>query len=213
MAGKSAMPLLLAAGAVALMMGGKKKKTAATKEVYVPPKDEPTVYIPETPPAKQKPIAGKKKPAGNPPHPGNEWDPIYWGEEPSPPGSVNAALENIREHFQKLGYPVDIGPWPMNVLGPKGTGEYTNKPGSSPAMGKVGGGDDVPNPTVTKFQKEYNGVSRMNKLDKVFPNVNMGGVYADGKVGPHTLNALRLAFTKSAKWQEFVHQAKNKGWV
>jgi hypothetical protein len=206
---KSAMPLLLVAGGAALLLGTKKKKksSTATKEdtpYDLPEYNEEEVYIQPDPEPKERP---SDIPAGNPPR-GDTYDAGYWGS------TSDERLENIRVHFIYLGYSVEIGPWPMNVLGPKGDHELTNKDGTK---GKLGGDDDQPNETVRDFQRNYNQVSRLNKAEKYFPS-NMGGLAKDALVGPYTLNGLRYAVEelKAGKaggktWNDLISQAELKG--
>ncbi len=217
---KSAMPLLLVAGGAALLLGTKKRKkkstpstgttdTTGTDTPYdLPEMDEEAVYIP--PPPQPKPRASDV-PAGNPPR-GDTYDAGYWG------GTSDERLEKIRGHFLYLGYAVEIGPWPMNILGPKGEHELTNKDGTK---GKLGGDDDQPNETVRDFQKNYNQVSRLNQAEKYFEPVgqaSMGGLAKDALVGPYTLNGLRFSVEelKSGKaggktWNDLITQANLKG--
>lgn len=195
---KSALPLILGAGAIALIATGKKKKK--TKSSDVP--DEPPPYIPDLPPA-PKPKPDSKRPSGNPPR-GDSYDGNYWGS------NSEERLASIRQHFVELGYQVEVGPWPMNELGPKGTVELKNKSGS---MGKLGGDDDKPNATVARFQRDYNIVSRLNKAEKIYPQ-SMGGLADDGLVGPYTLNGLRFAVEElpgGKKWKDLLQQAALKG--
>ena len=103
----------------------------------------------------------------------------------------------------------------MNKLGPKGTLELENKDGTT---GKLGGDDDIGNPIVKTFEKNYNQVSRLNKAEKVF-SASMGGLNVDaGFVGPYVLNGLRYAveqinagLTQGKKWQDLVQMATLKG--
>lgn len=206
MAGKSAMPLLLVAGGAALLLGGKKKKKKTTTgggeepTPYQPEEEEIEPYIPPSPaPKPQTP----SRPAGNPPG-GDSYDGDYWG------ATGDERLISIRQHFVDLGYPVEVGPWPMNILGPKGNVELTN---IDKTKGKLGGGDDVPNATVKKFQHEYNMVSRLNKAEKLYAQ-SMGGLDEDGYVGPYTLNGLRYAVDNlpgGKTWNDLLLMATNKG--
>lgn len=203
---KSAMPLFLALGAGALLLGTKKKKSIeaeAPDSPYDLPGDPP-IYVPPAPEPKAKP---SDIPAGNPPR-GDQYDGGYWGS------TSDERLISIRTHFNYLGYPVEIGPWPMNILGPKGDFELTNKDGT---MGKLGGDDDQPNEIVRDFQKNYNQVSRLNKMEKYFP-ISMGGLDKDALVGPYVLNGLRYAVEelKAGKaggksWSDLIQQAVLKG--
>lgn len=205
------MPLLLVAGGAALLLGTKKKKKSTTSSgttddtPYDLPKLDPdAVYVPSTP--EPKPTA-PDIPAGNPPR-GDQYDAGYWGS------TTDERLSNIRGHFLYLGYAVDIGPWPMNTLGPKGDFEMTNKDGTT---GKLGGDDDQPNEIVRNFQRNYNQVSRLNKAEKYFPS-SMGGLAKDALVGPYVLNGLRYSVEelKAGKaggksWNDLISQANLKG--
>jgi len=210
MAGKSAAPLLLLAGGAALLLGKKKKKSSSkadTGPTYddLPSGDDTTPYDIPTKPA-PKPSA-PDRPSGSPPR-GDQYDAGYWGSTPEERRTA------IREHFKYLGYPVEVGPWPMNILGPKGSEEMENIDGTK---GKLGGDDDKPNETVRLFQKNYNQVSRLNKAEKIFP-AKMGGLDKDGLVGPYTLNGLRYAVEelKAGKgggktWKDLISMAELKG--
>lgn len=210
MAGKSAAPLLLLAGGAALLMTGKKKKksTGKTTPSYddLPADDfpEPDPYIPPSAPPKPP---TPSRPSGNPPR-GDGYDGAYWGS------TSEERLISIRQHFRDLGYNVEIGPWPMNKLGPKGTVELENKDGTK---GKLGGDDDQANAVVEDFQGNWNQVSRLNKAEKIFA-ASMGGLNKDGLVGPYTLNGLRYAveqinagLSQGKKWQDLVQMAVLKG--
>ena len=219
------MPLLLMAGAAAVMLGGKKKRTsgggggggAADDTGYVPsdtggevPADTKQ-YEPYTPSPKPKPATQtSNRPAGNPPPGDASYDGSRWGKD------SEARLTTIRDFFKALGYPVEVGPWPMNVLGPKGTVELTNEPGSEPAMGKLGGEDDVRSDTVKLFQSDYNKISRLNRTEKFYTaeGGNLRGLDKDGMVGPYTLNGLWYAakyLPGGKSWQDLLQQATLKG--
>jgi len=205
---KSAFPIILAAGAIALAMsGGKKKpKKKSSSDGFMPDDfiiDEygADEYVP--PPAPAKPKTDPSRPSGNPPR-GDSYDGAYWG------GSLNDQLISIRKHFSDLGYNVEIGPWPMNKLGPKGTVEIQNEDGTK---GKLGGDDDIPNDIVKKFQSDYNAVSKLSKADKIYSQ-SMGGLSTDGFVGPYTLNGLRYAIEglpAGKIWNDLIMSARNKG--
>jgi len=134
---------------------------------------------------------------------GETYDGPYWDPSPGKP-----RLTSIREHFANLAYPVEVGPWPMNELGPLGSGEFENAPGSTIPKGKLGGLDDKPNNVVMRFQIDYNIVSKA----KMFVS-GMGTLSEDGLVGPYTLNALRYVTEKigGKHWPDVVKEAKNKG--
>jgi hypothetical protein len=224
MAGKSAMPLLLMAGAAAVMLGGKKRKSSGKTNAgrdgdpgtYVPSgpvgevPDDTEEYVPYTPSPKPKPAAQtSNRPSGNPPG-GSSYDGEYWGSD------SEARMTKIRDYFIRLGYQVTSGPWPMNVLGPKGAVELTNEPGSVPEKGMLGGKDDADNPIVKLFQKDYNTVSRLNNADKIYTaeGGKMGGLDKDGMVGPYTLNGLRYAVDNlpgGKTWPQLLQQATLKG--
>ncbi len=210
---KSAMPLLLVAAGAALLLGTKKKKRSTTSSgttddtpYDLPAFDEEAVYVPPDPAPKPR---TPNVPAGNPPR-GDSYDAGYWGS------TSDERLSNIRSHFVQLGYNVEVGPWPMNVLGPKGDHELTNKDGTK---GKLGGDDDQPNETVRDFQRNYNQVSRLNKAEKYFEPIGqstMGGLAKDALVGPYTLNGLRFAVEeikagKGKPWPDLITQANLKG--
>jgi len=208
--------LLLAGAGALLLMGGKKKKKKKSSEgssfddlpafddTYggddiTDPSPKPT---PKPEPGKVPKSTDPSRPAGKPPR-GDSYDDAYWGP------NLEAQLLNIRQHFADLGYGVEIVPSPMNYMGPKGSASIENYPSGDP--GKIGGGDDKPDETVRKFQKEYNIVSRLNKAEKLYPD-NMGGLNTDGFVGPQTLNALRYANEKLPKpWPDLLKQAELKG--
>ncbi len=214
---KSVMPLLLVAGGAALLLGTKKRKKKSTTATVTPddtPYDLPEynedddIYIPPDPEPKPK---APDVPPGNPPR-GDVYDAGYWGS------TSDERLEKIRGHFVYLGYNVEIGPWPMNTLGPKGDFELTNKDGTK---GKLGGDDDQENETVRDFQRNYNQVSRLNNAEKYFEPIGqstMGGLRKDALVGPYTLNGLRFSVDelKAGKgggktWNDMISQANLKG--
>jgi hypothetical protein len=200
------MLALVGLGAVALLASKKKKKT--TPEVVVP-----ETVIPKPPP---KPKPDSTRPMGNPPNPaGGPYDQKYWDASR---GGVGR--EGIRRHFNKYGYPVDINDFPMNELGPKGTGsDIANASGST---GKLGGADDKPSAAVRNFQRHYNAVSRLGKSGAVVTGVkvpsNMGGLDEDGLVGPFTLNGVKYVLDsgmgEAGAWvNTFVKEAEVKGFM
>lgn len=208
MAAGKMMPLVLVGGAALLMMGGKKKKKTAAKSdegapytpTYEEDEYEPAPYVPPSPAPKP---STPSRPAGNPPR-GSEYDEAYWGSTP------DERLTSIRQHFADLGYMVEVGPYPMNILGPKGSVEMKNIDGT---LGKLGGQDDKSDATVKKFQHDYNVVSRLNKAEKIYAQ-SMGGLSEDGFVGPYVLNALRYAkegLPGGKTWPDLLLMAKNKG--
>lgn len=198
MAVKTALPLLLGVGAIALLAGGKKKKKKTGNGYQPSAADDVPSYVP--PPVTPRPQPGAKtKPSGNPPR-GDKYDGPYWGAD------ADARLTSIREHFKKIGYSVEVGAWPMNKLGPKGSVELKNKDGT---VGKLGGEDDEPSATVLQFQKDYNAVSR----SKVFV-AGMNGLSPDGLVGPYTLNGIRYVVQslQSKTWPDLIQEATIKGY-
>lgn len=208
---KSTFPIILLGGGLALLLSGGKKKSKKKKssdtvqDDFVEPDGfDEDFYVPPTAPPKPAP-SDPSRPSGNPPR-GDSYDGSYWGD------ALEDQLTSIRQHFANLDYDVNVGPWPMNKLGPKGTLEIVNEDGS---VGKLGGDDDSPSETVRKFQKEYNTVSRLNKADKIYSQ-NMGGLATDGLVGPYTLNALRYAnegLPGGKMWTDILMTARNKGIV
>jgi len=197
---KGALPILLLGGAAVLAMGGKKKKKSESPDIVPDIGDLP----PPPPPSKGSPTPYWKK-AGDPPR-GSSYDGAYWGAD------GDERLTTIRKYFSDFGYAVDVGPWPMNVLGPKGSVELTNYPGSTPAKGKLGGFDDKPNPIVEKFQRDYNAVSQAKKFGGT---AKMGGLAPDGAVGPLTLNGLRFVKENlgGKMWKDVVAQAAQAGYT
>lgn len=211
---KSALPLILGVGAIALIATSGKKSTKKKPGPLPEPDDlddaddgEDT-YVTPPPEEKKSSGGGGGRPSGNPPR-GDTYDGSYWG------GTTDARLSNIRNHFKELGYNVKVGPWPMNVMGPaKGaagaTMEYTNEDGTK---GWSGGYDDQPSAIVKQFQQDYNRVSRLNKMENIYSQ-SMGGLDADGKVGPYTLNGLRYAsegLPGGKTWNDLLQQATLKG--
>jgi len=202
----NALPIILMGGAALLLMGGKKKKTGGGGGGIADfPDDIPDIVpndIPSPPIPQNKPMPYWKK-AGSTSR-GSNYDGAFWG------ATGEKRLEKIRQFFSNFGYPVEVGPWPMNVLGPAGAVELTNKPGSDPAKGKLGGDDDQPNATVKKFQEQYNAVSKA----RLFGGSNkMGGLAPDGLVGPYVLNGLRFVKENlgGKLWTDVVAEAAKTG--
>lgn len=197
----NALPIILMGGAALLLMGGKKKKKAGSGFVADLP-DVIPVDIPPMPAAPNRPMPYWKK-AGSTSR-GSTYNGEWWGS------SGEKRLEKIRKFFSDFGYAVEVGPWPMNVLGPLGAVELTNKPGSDPEKGMLGGGDDVPSPTVERFQKEYNAVSQAHLFGG---SGKMGGLAPDGLVGPYVLNGLRFVKDNlgGKTWQDVVSTAAKTG--
>ncbi len=196
--------MLGAAGLVAfaLTRGKKKKRKAKEEPIYDYGKD---VITTDTKPKKKT----SKRPSGNPPCegpaapgvPGACYDKAYWGD------STLARMTNIRQHFADLGYNIEVGPWPVNVIGPKGNFEVTNKDGS---VGKLGGNDDKSDMTVMKFQNDYNAVSRCKELSGL-----TGGLAPDGLVGYFVLAGLRTAKERlgSKNWDDVLRTCATKGFT
>lgn len=179
--------LLGALGAGALLLMSGKKKKGSQEEEDIFEEVEPE------PEPKKGPLGGGR-PKGDPPG-GDSYDSAYWG-------SGNSARQKILLHFKALGYSVPIDRDTMNELG---------------ADGKLGGGDDIPNPEVKRFQHDYNNVSRIGG-DMVLGHpvpTGMGGLSEDGFVGPYVLNGLKYlnenSFLGMAQWAEAKKQAAQKG--
>jgi len=201
----NALPILLVGGAALLMMGGKKKSKKTLPEPDA--LDDFDEIVPmDIPPPKATPNVDMPywKKAGSTSR-GSTYDGAYWG------ATGEERLETIRKYFSDFGYPVEVGPWPMNVLGPKGGVELANIPGSTPEKGMLGGGDDEPNPVVTKFQQEYNAVSQAHLFGGT---KKMGGLAPDGLVGPYVLNGLRFVKENlgGKLWKDFVSEASKNGY-
>jgi len=201
MAGKTAMPLLLGAGAIALVAMGGKKKKKKTSEYQPPAADDLPSYVP--PPVTPKPTPQKPTRPPGATFRGDSYDGDFWGS------TGDERLKKIREFFKKFGYAVEVGPWPMNKLGPKcedGKVELKNQDGTT---GCLGGGDDQPSAVVRQFQKDYNAVS----FSKIFVS-NMGGLDPDGLVGPYTLNGLRYVNEnlQGKLWPDVIQEASLKGY-
>lgn len=198
MAGKSALPLLALAGAAIVLSKKKKKKKTTTgggDDVYG---DFDLPVIPDSP--DPPPKKDSKRPSGNPKR-GDSYDADYWGS------NTLERMTNIRQHLADFGYPVEVGPWPMNIIGPKGTLEVENHDGT---MGRLGGNDDKSDATVRQFQNEYNAVSRCKELPDV-----VGGLAPDGLVGYYTLNAIRAVKEGlgAKSWQDVVKTCATKGFT
>jgi len=198
---KKLLPIALLAGGAALAMGGKKKK----KKKKAAPSDDFS-GLPEIdngvqeegadnsnfPPLPQD--TGSKIPKGEPPNPAGKgpygnYDHGYW-EQDTPSGTKMFVLK----HFEDFGYATPSDRDTMNDPGPDQ---------------KLGGGDDIPNNEVRRFQKEYNAVSR----SRVFAGPEMGGLMPDGFVGPKTLNGLKFVADNlgAKRWSDVVKEAGNKG--
>jgi hypothetical protein len=165
-------PLLLAGAAAALVFLFRKKKPTR------PPVVAPTVEPLPPPPGPRR----AQRPPGHPPPyrgkclpPHNEYDANFWYSE-----------QTILDAFDILGYETPTDRTTMNRLGPDE---------------KLGGGDDVPNAEVRRFQKDYNKVSLGGKFVP-----DMGGLDEDGLVGPCTLAALKVVLDSPDKgnWTQTV---------
>lgn len=197
MANKSALPLLVAAGAAAVLLSKKKKKNTSSGSSDTGTYDDldlpPIADTSEPPPEKDS-----KRPAGDPPG-GDSYDADYWGS------NTLERMTKIRQHFADLGYGIEVGPWPMNHIGPKGTMEVENQDGT---MGRLGGNDDKSSPIVRQFQNDYNAVSRCKEVSGL-----VGGLAPDGLVGYFTLNGLRTAHESlgAKSWQDILRTCATKG--
>lgn len=198
MAGKSALPLLALAGVGAVLMSKKKKKKKTTTGGGTDYGEFEMPVIPDSP--EPPPKKTSKRPSGNPPG-GDSYDADYWGS------NTIERMTKIRQYFADLGYSVEVGPWPMNKIGPKGTMEVKNQDGT---IGRLGGNDDESNDTVRKFQNDYNAVSRCKELSGV-----SGGLAPDGLVGYFSLNGLRAAHDSlgAKTWQDVLKTCANKGFT
>jgi hypothetical protein len=202
MAGKSALPLIALAGGVALLMSRKKKKKKAVEDYA--DFDLPIPDVPEPPPKKTS-----KRPAGNPPCVGPRapegapgcYEQMYWGE------NTLARMTKIRQYLSDLGYAIEVGPWPVNKIGPKGNFEVTNKDGS---IGRLGGNDDESSDLLRGFQNDYNAVSRCKELSGV-----TGGLAPDGLMGYFTLDGLRASKESlgAKTWQDVLKTCSGKGYT
>lgn len=189
LAGGAAVVVFLIARAAKAKSGEQKAITPPPGPV-VPPQPPPDPTPPKTRPD------GDPAPFGHacfPPAYGgsNRYDTTYWEA-----GGTAVARARIFDAFEGLGYSTPADRDTMNELGPDA---------------ELGGGDDVPNPEVTKFQRDYNTVSRWNQF---VPKAQMGGLDQDGKVGPCTLNALKLVHDNlgDADWQnDIVQRARDAG--
>jgi hypothetical protein len=170
------------------------------KIVAEPPGDEPPVQ----PPGSKKRPAGHPSPYGKACYPpkwggSNAYDQDYWGGGP-------AGRQQIFDAFTVLGYATPTDRDTMNDLGPDASGKVAGDEGFD-AGSALGGDNDVPNPEVKRFQKNYNAVSRWKNFTS-----GMGGLDEDGLVGPCTLNGIRLVLDNLAdgqEWQSVVAAAGN----
>ncbi len=183
------------AGGVYFIARGAKAKEPEKKVPTVEPEVVPEVEPPSGPPPKNRP-AGHPSPFGKgcyPPAYGgqNRYDTAYWEA-----GGTPTARQRIFDHFESFGYQTPADRDTMNALGEDE---------------QLGGGDDIPNEEVRRFQKNYNTVSRWGGF---LPKSTMGGLDQDGKVGPCTLNGLKLAFDNISDkdWPELIAEAKNAGY-
>jgi hypothetical protein len=147
------------------------------------PRGAKAATVPQTGPGQAPRVRPTSKPPGSPPPYGDScfppsmggtqaYDNAFWDE-----GGPVPARERIFNYFQLLGYATPADRSTMNDPGPDAA---------------LGGGDDVPNAEVKRYQKDYNAASRAN----VFPN--MGGLWEDGYVGPCTLNGLKYVMDQIA---------------
>lgn len=137
-----------------------------------------------------KPSGGSSRPAGDPPPYGKSCNPPEYGGSNAYDKGYWNSMEKILQAFSALGYATPSDRPTMNQLGPNAA---------------LGGGDDVPNPEVTRFQRDYNAVSKWKQFMG-----NMGGLDPDGLVGPCTLNAIKLVLDNlgGLQWPQVVSQAK-----
>lgn len=204
MAKGTGMLALAGLGAIALVASRKKKKAPVP-----PPVDD---FIPKPPPAPDQ----KTRPLGNPPNPaGGPYDQAYWDASK---GGVGR--KGIRDHLNRYGYPVEVNDFPLNELGPAGTGDLI--PNASGSSGRLGGDDDKPSEAVRAFQRHYNAVSRLGKSGAIVSGIkvpsNMGGLDEDGLVGPYTLNGIKYILDSGmgdpGQWvNTFVKEAEVKGFM
>lgn len=133
---------------------------------------------------------GSSRPSGDPPPYGKSCMPPGYGGSNAYDAAYWNSRQKILQAFSALGYQTPTDRDTMNALGPNGM---------------LGGDDDVPNPEVTRFQRDYNAVSK----DKQFL-ASMGGLDPDGLVGPCTLNALKLVLDNlgGLQWPQVVQSAK-----
>lgn len=140
-----------------------------------------------------------KRPPGDPPPFGRSCFPVEFGGQARydesfwDAGGRAVARQRIFDVFEDFGYQTPAGRDTMNDPGPDAA---------------LGGGDDVPNAEVSRFQREYNAVSRWGGFLS-----NMGGLDVDGFVGPCTLNGLKVLLDNVGEddWQSFVSQARSAG--
>jgi len=143
------------------------------------PKPAKAEVLPPLPPLPGPTPKNNGRPSGHPqpygaacyPAPGGQsaYDKAFWDA-----GGTAVARERVLEVFQRFGYSTPVGRDTMNDPGPDAD---------------LGGGDDIPNDEVRRFQREYNAVSRSGVF---LPKTTMGGLDEDGFVGPCTLNGMRL---------------------
>ncbi len=150
---------------------------------------------PKPPPGIGKPGA-PKKPAGFPPPFGKSCYPAKFGgssaydDEYWDAGTQAEERQRIFDTFTILGYATPGDRDTMNAVGPDEA---------------LGGGDDIPNGEVKRFQADYNDVSRWKNFI-----ADMRGLDEDGFVGPCTLNGLKLVIDALGEesWPEVVAAAK-----
>lgn len=141
-----------------------------------------------------------KQPPGEPPNPtgqscrspGFGYDASFWDA-----GGTVAARQRIFDAFEAGGYQTPTGRDTMNDLG---------------GDNQLGGGDDIANPEVKRYQNEWNAVSRWGGWQ---PTSVMGGLDPDGLVGPCTINGLKFMLdnvTQGQTWQDIVAAARAAGY-
>ena len=168
--------------------------------ILIPRGAKAATTVPKTGPGQAPKVRPTSKPPGSPPPYGDScfppnmggtqaYDHTFWDA-----GGTVPARERIFSFFSQFGYATPADRSTMNDPGPDAA---------------LGGGDDVPNAEVKRFQKNYNEGSRNN----LFPN--MGGLWEDGYVGPCTLNGLKYVDDQIAvaggnpeDWQDLVAGTK-----
>lgn len=183
----SGRAIALAAGAATLaIVGTYAGVTYAKNKKKTPIKTTPPASgggtTPKRPPGNPSPFGGSCMPEGF--GGTGQYDKTFWNSQ-----------QKILDAFDALGYQTPTDRPTMNALG---------------GDGALGGGDDVSNPEVTRFQKEYNAVSRWGNF---LPKTQMGGLDPDGLVGPCTLNGLKLVLdnTGDDDWEGIVSTASSEG--
>lgn len=141
-----------------------------------------TPLVVPAPPVEPAPVKpSNKRPPGSPPPQGagcadGQYDAAFWNSRAS-----------ILNAFDSLGYATPQDRDTMNKLG---------------ADNALGGGDDVSNPEVVRFQNDYNKVSKRGEFAP-----KMGGLDPDGLVGPCTLNGMKYVLDNlgsNGDWGQIV---------